>query len=105
MAYPRRDIVKTSGTYAVTTSSTLLVGNNPARLYIRITNPDAAGIMYLKFATAPATTLGGTPTQPVAVADSTSTKIAPGGFFETTAYTGPIAVIGSAGFGANVLEI
>ena len=105
MAYARRPIVKTSGTYAVTTGSTVMVADNPSRLYLRISNPDAAGIMYLKFATVGATTLGGTPPTITATADSASLKIPPGGFFETKEYTGPVAVIGSAGFNANVLEI
>lgn len=105
MAYPRRPIAKTNGTLAVTTGSVVVVPDNPARLYLRISNPDAAGIMYLKFATVGATTLGGAVPAPVATADTASTKVAPGGFFETKEYTGPVAVIGSAGFNANVLEI
>jgi hypothetical protein len=105
MAYPRRPIAKTNGTLAVTTGSVVAVADNPARLYLRITNPDAAAIMYVKFATAGATTLGGAVPAPTATADTASLKIPPGGFFETTAYTGPVAIIGSAGFNANVLEI
>jgi len=105
MAYPRRPIAKTNGTVAVTTGSVVVVPDNPSRLYLRISNPDAAGIMYFKLATAGATTLGGAVPAPVATADTASQKIAPGGFFETTCYTGPVAVIGSAGFNASVLEI
>lgn len=105
MANPRRETAKTNGTLAVTTGSTLGVPYNPSRLYLRITNPDAAGILYLKFSTVSGKNLGDKPVDPVATADTASTKIAPGAFFETTVFTGSIAVIGSAGFNVNVLEI
>lgn len=98
MAYPRRDIAKTCGTLAVTTSSQVLIPNNPSRLSLRITTEDGTNATWAKFAT----TVGGSP---VATANSGAFKITPTSPLYLTEYTGPVALIALAGTSVNILEI
>jgi hypothetical protein len=104
MAYPRREIAKTCGSVAVTATSSVAVANNPARLELRIKN-STGGLVYLKFATAGPTTLGGTPTAPVATATAASYALSDGQEFITTSYTGPVAIIAPGAVSVSVLEI
>lgn len=103
MAYPRRDIAHACGKVDVTSTSSVAVANNPARLSLLVKN-DTGGVVYLKFATATGKNLGDGPATPVAVADATSLKLADGQSFSTTDYTGPVAIIAPGSVSVTVVE-
>lgn len=90
---PRTDVAFTSGVVPVLVTTTVVVGNNPARTEITVVNT-SANIIDLAFATAesgtaPAPTI---PTAPTAVAGS-GLRLAAGASWTSQSYTGPIAAI------------
>jgi hypothetical protein len=93
----RIDLARTSGKVTVATSSTAVIGNNPARREMTIVNI-SANIIDLMFATAETSTAPGetTPTAPTAVAGQGLRLIA-NASWTTNTYTGPVAGIAQTG--------
>ena len=82
---------------SVTTSSQVLVADNPNRYSIVIKN-DSGVDVYFKFRT----TEGVNPT---ATADAQSLKLANGASFATDDYSGPIAFIAGSAATVTILEL
>lgn len=97
MSYPRRDVVKTCESLAVTAASSVVVADNPSRLSLLVQN-QSGGNVYLRLRTA----VGVNPT---ATADDESLLLANGEEFSTTDYTGPVAMIAPGSVEVFVLEI
>lgn len=90
--FPKREVATTSGAVSVNTGSTTVLGNNPSRQEVTITN-DGANVVYLMFNKVRPTTTGGAQTQPTAVVGSGIRLAASGGSWTSTTYTGPISGI------------
>lgn len=100
MAYPRRPSVKQCGAVAVTTSSTVIVPENLARLRITICNNSASDV------TLALRVSGGLASAaPTAVANAGIVVKASGGSWSDDSYVGPIAAIASAAVSVGVVEV
>lgn len=100
-----RDVAKhATVTIAAGPASTAVCGNNPSRVELILQNIGAAD-MWVAFATSYDGTAGlGAPVAPTAATD-VGFKLATGATFVTKSYTGPVAVIGTAGQKMAVTEL
>jgi hypothetical protein len=101
MAYLRRPNAKRSNAASVTTSSSIIVTDNPSRLRITITNNSTNDVSLKLRVSAGA----GTPADPTAVANEGIVLKANGGSWTEDAYTGPVAAIAGAAVSVAVTEI
>lgn len=98
------DVALASSFVTVGATSTVVVGNHPARVEIVLVN-DSANTIYLQLATANDATSPGAPTAPTAVSGQGIRLNANGGAWTSVAYTGPIAAIASGSSNLCVGEL
>lgn len=98
----RRSSARVSSTVTATTTSQVLVTDHGGRQELTITNTHATQDVYLDFRVSN----GVVTVDPVAVVGEGVLLKANGGSFTTSAYTGPVAMITSAGTATvGVLDI